>query len=236
MNLVLFDIDGTLMRSGGAGRASMARALERLHGLSDAFEGLSFAGAVDPAIVAEALRRGGVEPTPRRLGRVRSAYAAELALAMPQAVAAGLAEPCPGVREAVAALVGRAALGLLTGNWSVGARIKLDAIDLWAPFSASVMACGDDADRRDALVPIAVRRARRRGLRPERVLLIGDTPFDVAAARAGARTLGPSGPPVHAVAVTTGFATRESLVDSSPDLLIDNLYDQLDEVLALLAA
>ena len=234
MNLVLFDIDGTLMRSGGAGRASMARAVGALYGRPEAFDGLSFAGAVDPAIVSAALRRAGVEPSPRRIGRVRATYAAELARAMPEAVASGAALACPGVREAIPALQARAELGLLTGNWSVGARIKLQAIDLWAPFASGVLACGDDADDRDALLPLAVRRARRRGARPQRVVLIGDTPSDVAAARAGAAALGPRGPRVWAVAVSTGFATRESLVEAAPDLLLDNLFEQLDQVLALL--
>lgn len=235
MSLVLFDIDGTLLRSGGAGRAAMVEAMDALYGRPDAFDGVSFAGAVDPGIVSEALARVGVAPTPRELGRVRARYQRLLARAMPRAVAEGRATLCPGVREAVAGVGARASIGLMTGNWTTGARIKLEAAGLWEPFASTPGAFGDDAAERDSLLPYAWRRARRRGLAPRRVLVIGDTPADVSAARAGARALGPRGPEVLAVAVCTGFATREALVASAPDLLLEDLAAGLEAVLALLA-
>ncbi len=234
MNLVLFDIDGTLLRTGGAGRAAMVEAMRALHGRPDAFDDLSFAGAVDPAIVSVALRRAGVEPTPRRLSRLRSRYVQALEGEMARAVREGRSVLCPGVREAVSALEGRAQVGLMTGNWSAGARVKLERMDLWAPFAGQPGAYGDDAPDRDALMPFAWRRALRRGRAPRRVVLVGDTPSDVSAARAGARLLGPRGVEVVAVAVATGFAPREDLVASRPDLLLDNLADGLDALLGTL--
>ena len=94
-------------------------------------------------------------------------------------------------------------------------------------------AFGDDANVRDALLPFAVARATRRRQPPRRVIVIGDTPADVSAARAGAAA---TGLPVSAVAVGTGFATWQSLEESRPDLLLPDLAQGMDALLALIAA
>lgn len=236
MNLVLFDIDGTLLKSDGAGRRAMAAAMGALFRRADAFDGLSFAGAVDPAIVSVALRNAGLEPTPRRVGRVRSTYARILARDLPRVVAEGRAALCPGVREAVEAVRARARIGLMTGNWRRGAAIKLGALGLWEPFARAPGGFGDDAHERGELMPHAWRRALRLGDRPRRVVVIGDTPNDVEAARVGAARLGRRVGEVLAVAVNTGFATREALVESRPDLLLEDLESGLGSLLALLNA
>ena len=107
----------------------------------------------------------------------------------------------PGIRELLDALQQRpdVFLGLLTGNFEEGARIKLDHFDLWRYFRCG--AYGDDAEDRNALVPFAVERARRAGL-PEidagNVIVIGDTPHDIACARAAGATpvgVAPAGSP-----------------------------------------
>lgn len=221
--LVLFDIDGTLLKTGGAGREAMVVAMDRLFGRPDAFDGVSFAGAVDPGIVGEALDRIGQVATPAVISTFRRAYFSALRRSLARAGAEGRTSLCPGVREAVEALRGRATLGLMTGNWRRSAAQKLDAVSLGEPFSGAVGAFGDDAAVRDALLPFAVRRATRRGPRPGVVIVIGDTPADVGAARAGAAALGRHGPEVIAVAVNTGFSTREALVRSEPDLLLEDL-------------
>ncbi len=234
MNLVLFDIDGTLLRTEGAGRAAMVESMTTLYGRPDAFDGVSFAGGMDPDLVGGALRRVGVEPTPRRVGRVRAVYLEALKRRVAIAAAEGRANLCPGVREAVEAVSARARIGLMTGNWIAGARIKLEATRIWEPFAGGPGAYGDDAHDRDHLMPFAWRRAVRRGPAPKRIVLIGDTPNDVAAARAGQRLLASRGAHVVAVAVATGFASRESLVASQPDILLDNLASGLGALLAAL--
>ena len=221
--LFLFDIDGTLLRTGGAGRRALSLATGRLFGRPDAFEGESFAGAVDFGLADRALRRIGVAPTPRRVGRLRATYVRFLRRTLQEHVGAGSAASCAGVPAAVALAREHGALGLLTGNWREGARAKLDAVGLWADFGGAVAATGSDARVREALLPIALRRARRRGLSVGRVVVIGDTPADVRCARAGIATLGSRAPALVTVAVATGVVSREALVPAEPDLLLDDL-------------
>lgn len=231
MTLFLFDIDGTLMRSGGAGREAMVTAMDRCFGAPDAFDGVSFAGAVDPGIVGEAFARAGVAATPENLRAFRRTYLRALRPLLAQRLGEGRAAPCPGVREAVATVGAASPIGLMTGNWRRGADLKLGLLDLHTPFQGGIGAWGDDAPERDALLPYAWRRARRRGLAPRRIVVIGDTPNDVRAARAGAAAL--RGPEVVAVVVETGFATREELVASQPDWMFPTMADGLDALVRL---
>lgn len=234
MNLVLFDIDGTLLRSEGAGRAAMVETMERLYGRPDAFEGVSFSGAVDPGLVAAALARVGVPATPRQLGRVRTTYLRALRRRMELARGAGRLTICRGAEAAVAELGARWPIGLMTGNWRRGALIKLSIVNLWAPFARGVGATGDDAADRDLLLPFAWRRAVRRGFTPSRVMVIGDTPSDVRAGQMGALALRAHGVEVQTVAVQTGFSTPEALAASGPTLQISDLHEGLGQVIGLL--
>ena len=230
VDLVLFDIDGTLLNSGGCGRAAMASAAADLFGRPGLFDDLSFAGAVDSGIVAKALLASGLPPTPRRMGRMRSTYSRRLRRAL-------FAKPgslCAGVPDVVRQTKRLAKVGLLTGNWPEGARIKLAAHGLGDQFEGCVGAYGDDAPDRNHLVPFAVKRARRRWGEIRRVVVIGDTPADVACARAGAALLGPDGPDVLAVAVETGFSTPAQLRDACPDLQLTDLASGLQELLDLI--
>lgn len=212
----------------------MVEAMERLYGRPDAFEGTSFAGAVDPGLVGEALERIGVEATTAEIGRVRAVYLRALRRRMAVAQREGRVEICRGAAGAVSALGGQVPIGLMTGNWIRGARTKLAMTGLWSAFEGGVGAFGDDAADRDLLLPFAWRRASRRGPAPRRVLVIGDTPNDVRAARAGGQALRARGVEVRSVAVCTGFATLEELVASAPDLLVPDLEQGLDQVLRLL--
>jgi len=231
--LVLFDIDGTLCSTEGAGRRAMAQAADELFGRPDLFEGLSFAGAIDGEIARRALAHAGIPPTDRRVGRLRAAYLRRLV----RGLAPGLGRIHPGAGQAVQGAVrAGAAVGLLTGNWRQGAELKLRHFDLWRLFPAGLGAFGADAPDRLGLVPVAWRRAWRLGLRPDRILVVGDTPNDVACARAGERALGPDGPRVLSVGVTTGFATEQALRAARPDLLVADLDQGWEALVALLTA
>ena len=134
----------------------------------------------------------------------------------------------PGIRELLEALRARrdVALGLLTGNFADGARIKLEYFDLWQYFPCG--AFGDDASDRNALVPVAIERARECGVAhaaPEDVVVVGDTPHDIACARAvGARPIG----------VATGNYSVDDLRASGAEAVFDNLRNT-ESFLKLLA-
>lgn len=226
MDLLLFDIDGTLLRTRGAGRDALDEAFREVCGWEDATAGISLAGATDGGIVAGvAARFGAVDPATGRhrvdVDAVRAVYVRALRrrLEEPDRV-----EVCPGVHALLDALAGRAHLGLLTGNWRAGAALKLAAAALDRPWVDG--AYGDDAADRNLLVPIARARAEAAGLRFRRVIVIGDTPADVACARAGGAV---------AVAVETGFAAHGELVAARPDLLLPDLDRGRDWFSALVA-
>jgi phosphoglycolate phosphatase-like HAD superfamily hydrolase len=216
--IVLFDVDGTLIRSGGAGVRGLNAAFERLYGVRAALEGVALAGRTDRAIVGDVFRRIGIEPTDSEVARVRDAYVADLRVEIKRPVAdpAGVLPGVTAVLDAMATLP-HAQVGLLTGNFEPGAAVKLEHFDLWERFGFG--AFGDDHIDRRALVPVALDRARRAGHatpRPDRVVVIGDTPFDVDCAKAhGAR----------AVAVATGPFDRAALAAAGADLVVATLGD-----------
>lgn len=229
MTLFLFDIDGTLATTGGAGRTSMKLAAQHLFGVPDLFAGRSFAGVVDNGIVASALDAAGISPTPRRMGRFRATYGRILQ----RRIQHHPGRVMPGVRSLLDALQGRSMLGLQTGNWVLGARTKLANFDLWEPYFGALGGFGCDAMLRDDLLPIALRRARRRGWDGRRVVVIGDTPGDIDCSRAGLRMLKTPRPELVCVGVLTGFAAAEDVRRSNPDLLLNDLESGFDEVVAL---
>lgn len=219
--LILWDIDGTLLSTGGAGRAALDDAFEALHGISAAFSSVDFGGRTDYGIVRQAYAVHGLELPADGGEALLRAYLPRLR----ERLALGRARIrlCPGVPEVLDAAGERAVNALLTGNWAEGARHKLDAVGLWDRFAFG--AFGDDSADRNALVPVALRRAHARGLAPERVVVIGDTPHDVACARAGGAV---------AVAVSTGWSSKEELVAAAPDLLIDDLVSGREALLEAL--
>jgi phosphoglycolate phosphatase-like HAD superfamily hydrolase len=225
-NLVLFDIDGTLVLTGGAGLRAMTRAVESLLGHPAALEGIPVAGRTDWIILTDVLRRLGRDLDEPLFQQLRAQYVAFLSeeMALP---GRGVKAVMPGVRPLLDRLQPREDvwLGLLTGNFAEGARIKLEHFDLWKYFRCG--AFGDDAADRNALVPFAVARARQEGL-PDiaagRVLVVGDTPHDIACARAaGAVPIG----------VATGGYTVEQLRRSGAGIVFEDLSD-LDAFCALL--
>ena len=215
--LVLFDIDGTLIHTARAGVRSMNAAFRDLHGNDDPLATVSFAGRTDRAIVSDAFRNMGLAFTEEAHDAVRDAYLARLAAELAKPVDG--ATLLPGVDRAIASFErwGRVGIGLLTGNYERGAEIKLGYFGLWERFGFG--AYGDRHTDRRELVPIAIDAAERRhGSRvpASRVMVIGDTPFDVDCAKAhGAMS----------VAVATGPFSRDQLAEHNPDVLLDTLGD-----------
>lgn len=211
--LVLFDIDGTLIQTAGAGVRGMGAAFAELHAQPLALEGVPVAGRTDRAILREIFTRYAIEETDDTIAALRDAYLAELPLHLRQRVQGGFGV-LPGVHAALDALEAddRFTVALLTGNFERGAQIKLAHFDLWERFAFG--AYGDAHVNRRDLVPVAIEQAQRAGRDPRHVVVIGDTPLDVDCAHAhGAR----------AVAVATGHHTLEELRATGADLTVETL-------------
>lgn len=215
--LILFDVDGTLLLSGGAGVRALNRTFEELHGVADAFAGVPVAGRTDQAIVLDALARLGRPVDGGSLAAFRDRYCARLREEIERP--APTKRVMPGVGALLEALDARADvwLGLLTGNFADGARIKLAHFHLDRYFAWG--AFGDDAADRNALVPIALRCAAEHGatgVTPDRVFVVGDTPLDVACALAAG---------VRAVGVATGPFDAAALASSGAHTVFADLTD-----------
>jgi len=227
--LVLFDIDGTLVLTGGAGIRAMNRACEELVGRAQALEGIPVAGRTDRIILTDVLARAGQSLNDGLLEQLRDRYVAYLRTEIEQpgrvqsfeslGPRSGIKAVMPGIRELLQILEQRedVLLGLLTGNFEAGARIKLEHFDLWRYFRCG--AFGDDSADRNDLVPFAVDRARQCGLDAidaSRIFVVGDTPHDVACARAVGAV---------PVAVATGGFTSDQLRESGADVVYETLAD-----------
>jgi phosphoglycolate phosphatase-like HAD superfamily hydrolase len=217
--LVLFDIDGTLISSHGAGRRAMEAALTGVFGTSGA-PGYRYDGKTDRQIVRDLMRGAGFDDAEidARMPRVIEAYVEGLRreIAAPHTRVEALA----GVMDLLDALAHRAhcIVGLLTGNLEPGAQHKLTAAGIGFE-RFSVGAYGSDHEVRAELPAIAQRRARQRlGLHVEgrAVVIIGDTPSDIQCGRPiGAR----------AIAVATGHYPVGALKEHGPDAVFDDLAD-----------
>ena len=216
--LVLFDIDGTLVLTGGAGIRAMNRAGESVIGVRNILDGIQVAGRTDWTIFREALSKVGRELDRELFDRLRDEHVANLREEILHA-GQGVKAVMPGVHSLLPALQSRddVFLGLLTGNFQEAARIKLEHFDLWRYFVCG--AFGDDAADRNELVPFARARARDCGLphvKYEDVVVVGDTPHDVACARAvGAKP----------IAVATGNYTVEQLCNAGASITFRDLSD-----------
>jgi len=219
MKLVLFDIDGTILWSDGAGRRAMTAALTRVFGVAGPTE-YRYDGKTDPQIVRDLMRAAGHSDATidARMDALASSYLSLLE----EELASGRRgmRVFEGVSELIAALEARAdaVVGLLTGNFCDGARLKLSAAGLDVD-RFRVGAYGSDDAHRPALPAVAMRRAREAlgmELRGEDLVVIGDTPADIECARsAGAR----------AVAVATGRYSVEELAAHGPAAVFATLAD-----------
>jgi phosphoglycolate phosphatase-like HAD superfamily hydrolase len=213
MRLFLFDIDGTLMTSGGAGKAAMERALAEVFGFVGEVRDIPFAGRTDRAIGRDLLQLCRTDMTEQAWQRFLTVYFQRL----PECLREYPGRVLPGVAELLARLVVQSdtALGLLTGNARRGAEMKLQHYGLWSHFPFGGF--GDDHDDRSDVARAALRAANDhlgRRVDPRQTWVIGDTPFDIACARAvGARAVG----------VATGWHTSAALAAAGPDLLFEDL-------------
>ena len=223
MRLILFDIDGTLLWTDGAGRRAIQRALLDEMGTAGPIDNYRFDGKTDPQIVRELMALAGHPDAEaeERIAAVCRRYVSllEVELSQPSQKTRLFA----GVRELLAALdpheaAGRALVGLLTGNLEGGATLKLRSAGL-DPARFAVGAYGSDSGRRSDLPAIAAERAARKtGTRfaGADVVIVGDTPDDIACGRPiGARV----------VAVATGFFRVDQLRTAGAAHVFEHLAD-----------
>ena len=210
MHICLFDIDGTLLLSGGAGKAAMEAALESEFGMPPSAAGVTFSGRTDRAITQDLFALHRIEWSAANWQRFLAAYLSHL----PQCLARHNGKIMPGIAHLLEDLVSRdhVAVGLLTGNVRDGARLKLEHYGLFQHFRFGGF--GDryldrDDVAREALT--VIHKEFNGSVNPERIWVIGDTPLDIRCARAiGAR----------AVAVATGFHSVDELSNERPDLVV----------------
>jgi phosphoglycolate phosphatase len=215
-NLILWDIDGTLIKSHGAGVRAMEKALTKRFGVKVDLSVIDWAGRTDSWITGEVFRHVGLPDTPQNSHDYLEAYL-EL---LPQELASG--QPgvvLPGVLELLETLHRRAdvAQGLLTGNLRRGAELKLTHHQVWHYFEFGAFA--DDSPRRNDLGPHALRRAKERHaveFVSDRTFIIGDTPHDIECGKViGART----------IAVATGTFSFDELAAHRPTAVFKDFSD-----------
>ena len=214
IRLVLFDIDGTLVRTGGAGVKAFAKVFLTEFNAHEGFEKLKFAGRTDVSLVREFFVYHKIATSPENFERFFERYSFWLDYILNHSKT----EACPGVWEflnGLKSLPNPPLLGLLTGNIRLGAEIKLRHFDLWKEFETGAFA--DDNEDRDLIAAAARERGRcilGSNLRDDEILVIGDTPFDIRCGRAiNAKVL----------AVATGGATLEELKRHQPDWAVEDL-------------
>jgi len=222
--VVLFDIDNTLLYTGGAGGVAMSQAFEELYGIPDGFSGIEFSGRTDLYILEEALRKHGVEGSAsENMATYTSLYYELLPGAIELCRSKGHVNP--GFPELVRALVDfGATVGLATGNFSRAGHIKIEAYGLGGLFTAG--GYGEISLDRADVVADAIRNVAN-GAKPGDIVVVGDTPHDITAATAnGAKSVG----------VATGHDSEEVLRASGatatyPDFT--NWQAAADQLLAL---
>jgi phosphoglycolate phosphatase-like HAD superfamily hydrolase len=214
IRVVLFDIDGTLIRTGGAGVRAFERAFALEFGVEHATRGVSFAGRTDTSLVRQCFLKHAIPPKPDNFTRFFDAYVFLLQHLLESTRGA----PCPGVSEFIGETNGLSnppILGLLTGNVRLGAEIKLRHYALWELFRFG--AFGDDHEDRNCLAAMAQQRAAELAgapVRGEEILVVGDTPRDIECAKSiGAQVL----------AVGTGGYSCAELQAHTPTWVFKNL-------------
>lgn len=216
--LILFDIDGTLLNSGGCGRAATRRALDEVFGAIGAVDTLAFAGKTDWQIIIESLAGMGIARAD--IDARLDTYNAAVTRHLSALIGSFPVRACPGAHALIAALKARGdvLLGLVTGNMRGLIPVKLRAAG-FDPDDFRVGAYGSDGWQRPMLPPLALARAEAlagQPFAPERVVIIGDTPGDVACAQSiRARTL----------AVATGPFTAAELRACGPTYVFESLAE-----------
>jgi phosphoglycolate phosphatase-like HAD superfamily hydrolase len=212
MYVILFDIDGTLIDSGGAGSRSLNLSFAELFSIGNAFQGISMAGKTDTEIIKEGMQKHGISAE-SNFEVFISTYLEHLR----KEIDNKRKHVKPGIYELLEELTSLVdiELGLLTGNIESGARIKLEPFDLNKYFPTG--AFGSDDQDRNKLLPIALSRFEvrcRRKIRVNESVIVGDTPRDVQCAKIyGARSLG----------VATGPYSIDELKEAGADYVMKDL-------------
>jgi len=215
MIIVLWDIDGTLIRSGGAGKLAMESALRSAFGLTEIFDNVPYSGRTDVAIVGDLLLAHDLPATEENRAKLRDAYLQELPARL---VSAG-GEILPGIPAILEGLQRSEDVvqGLLTGNVRRGARVKLEHFGIWDFFGHGGF--GDLHTDRNDVAREAIQATSEHLGRPangSEIWVVGDTPHDISCARAiGGRVL----------AVATGWHPIAELEACHPDALFADLAD-----------
>jgi len=214
--VLLFDIDGTLILTGGSANAALHDALERCFGVTPDLGRILIAGVTDRGIARQMLEKYDIPVTGENLHRFLDTYLELLEQYLPERQTGGTLSGVVTLLEALR-LRDDVLVGLLTGNLERGARIKLVHYGIWQHFAFGAYA--DDSERRNELGPVAHARAARIlgcDVAPEDIYVIGDTPRDIECGKIfGART----------VAVATGEYTTEALRPEAPDFLFEDFGD-----------
>jgi phosphoglycolate phosphatase-like HAD superfamily hydrolase len=216
--LILWDVDGTLVSCGPAGREALESGARLAAGLT-ALPHLPMGGKTDPQIVGEMLLGAGVAPAALDSLVPVALAEATRALAGWRGRMGREGHVLPGIRRLLDELADRGGVRqtLLTGNVAVNAAVKVGAFGLGGYFDFPIGAYGDDNAERELLVPIALDRVRRlRGetYEPEQVWVIGDTARDLACARAAG---------VRCLLAGTGHDGFEAVRDLRADAVLENL-------------
>jgi len=216
VQIILFDLDGTLVRAGGSGAGSMSVAFNNLFHRENAFARISFTGMTDPLILRKAFHHTfNRDPRPDEFETFFQEYLKILKKQVPKAEGY---EVLPGIPALIHGLTARGlSIGLATGNLKDGARIKLERSDLWQPFPFGGF--GSDSENRTRLTEMAIQRGSARlghDVNPRDCMIIGDSPAEHKVARElGAKVL----------LVGTGWTDTAELQRLEPDLFFQDFSD-----------
>lgn len=227
MKLLLFDIDGTLIRSNSAGRLAMAAALQELFGTSGPLDSYNMSGKTDARIITDLLTAVGISA--KEINEKLPAVYELMAIKAQEIYPERDILPCPGVHDLLVKLQGRddVIVGLLTGNSESTTPLKLLAANI-DPEQFVVGAYGSDHLDRNSLPAVAMKRASLltgEQFSGDNTVIIGDTPADILCARAGK---------ARAVAVAGGWHSSETLARYNPDFLFEDLADWREVIKAML--
>lgn len=224
VKLILFDVDGTLIRSAGAGRIAMNRAFEKVFGTKNGFETVPMMGRTDPIILKEVMKAHDIEWSALAVQQFQNEYfqILEEELKVPRP---GV-RVCPGIESLLFSLkmMPHCYLGLLTGNWKLGAYSKLRHFKLNDYFMFGVFA--DDKEDRNRLVPVAINRFKEKtghSVDMKNIYVVGDTALDIECGKVHG---------VSTIAVATGIQSFDELNRDEPDYCFHNFSD-LPKVLAI---
>jgi phosphoglycolate phosphatase-like HAD superfamily hydrolase len=227
VRVILWDVDGTLVQTGGVGAEAFGTAIETLYGVSAGNHGVSLAGKTDPQIAREILTVLDLhDDVDTRLPGLLAETERLVAAGRDRIRARG--RILPGVAALLEALRRPDTVQtVLTGNTAANAAVKVGAFELDRWLDLEVGAYGSDDPDRNTLVDVALTRVERRygPVDRSRVWVIGDTPLDAACAQAGG---------VRCLLVATGFAPRAALDVAGADHVVDDLTDA-KAILALLS-